>query len=92
MKYQVHTSKQFRKDVRKLKRSSKCSLNKLRETILLLQEGKKLPRGNKNHKLNGGYKGYEECHIEPDWLLIYKKEKDKLILVLTRTGSHADLF
>ena len=51
-----------------------------------------LPEKYKDHKLSGNYAGYRECHIEPDWLLIYKIYDDKLILVLTCTGSHSDLF
>ena len=67
-------------------------MQKLRETILMLKNGEKLPNHYKNHKLNGKYIEHEECHIQPDWLLIYQKNESKLMLILTRTGSHADLF
>ena len=59
---------------------------------LLSASDKPLPAKYKDHKLSGDLAGYRECHIENDWLLIYKKEKDKLILLLTQTGSHSDLF
>ncbi|MBR5909213.1 MAG: type II toxin-antitoxin system YafQ family toxin [Schwartzia sp.] len=51
-----------------------------------------LPEKYHDHKLAGNYKGYRECHIAPDWLLIYKTDRAKLILVLTRTGNHSELF
>ena len=63
---------------------------KLRELILLLVAGDPLPRQYKDHPLTGDWKGFRECHIEPDWLLIYKIDSDDLYLV--RTGTHADLF
>ena len=47
---------------------------------------------NVDHSLSGGYKGHRECHVNPDWLLIYKKVKDELTLYLVRTGTHSDLF
>lgn len=66
---------------------------KLFETVLeLLREEKELPAKYNDHALKGGYSGYRECHITPDWLLIYKKESDMITLSLTRTGSHSDLF
>lgn len=58
----------------------------------MLQQGKQLPETFRNHSLQGEYKGFDECHIESDWLLIYKREKKDLILFLTRTGTHADVF
>lgn len=51
-----------------------------------------LPDKYRDHKLSGDYKGYRECHIAPDWLLVYKTDRSNLILVLARTGSHSDLF
>lgn len=58
----------------------------------MLSEGKVLPHKYQDHPLNGNYAGYRECHISPDWLLIYAKYDEELILVLLRTGSHSDLF
>jgi addiction module toxin, RelE/StbE family len=63
---------------------------KLREVLLLLIEGHPLPPGCKDHPLGGDWKHYRDCHIEPDWLLIYKIDEDDLHLV--RTGTHSDLF
>ena len=91
-KYYVHTSKKFRKDVRKLKGTKRYNMQKLQYIIEKICDGESLEQQHRNHKLKGDYFGYEECHIEPNWLLIYKIEKNKLILVLTRTGSHSDLF
>ena len=65
-------------------------LNKLRLIILLLQRGDSLPKYCRPHKLSGAYLGFWECHIEPDWLLIYSITETKLVLI--RTGTHADLF
>lgn len=65
----------------------------LLETILeKLQSGEALPKKNCDHALIGDYAGFRECHISPDWLLIYYVENDFLILTCTRTGSHSDLF
>ena len=50
-----------------------------------------LPEQNRDHALTGNYKGCRECHIEPDWLLVYEIQKDALLLILTRTGTHSDL-
>ena len=60
--------------------------------IQLLAEQKPLPKKYKDHDLSGDYAGYRECHITPDWLLIYEVREDELILCLTRTGTHSDLF
>ena len=64
----------------------------LTEIIRKLSEGKALPEKNKDHSLSGDYIGCRECHITPDWLLIYEIYDRELILYLTRTGSHSDLF
>jgi len=65
-------------------------LSKLRELILLLAEGQPLPPRYKDHPLSGDWSHYRDCHIESDWLLIYKIAGDDLYLV--RTGTHSDLF
>ncbi len=80
---------QFKKDYKVAVKRNK-DLSKLLSIITDLQQGKPLPAKNKNHKLKGNYSGSWECHIEPDWLLIYELTKVELILV--RTGTHADLF
>ena len=80
---------QFRRDV-KLTQKRGNNMAKLREVVLLLIEGSPLPQRYKDHSLRGDWKHFRECHIEPDWLLIYKIDGDDLYLV--RTGTHADLF
>ncbi len=80
---------QFRRDV-KLARKRGKDLTKLRELILLLGAGAELPRKYKDHPLSGDWQHYRDCHIEPDWLLIYKIVGEDIYLV--RTGSHSDLF
>lgn len=80
---------QFKKDVKLLQKRGK-DMEKLRKIILFLVEGEKLPRKNKDHQLKGTLKDCRKCHIEPDWLLIYRIEGSELSLV--RTGSHSDLF
>ena len=79
----------FKKDYKKLKSSGK-DLNKLRLVIELLVQGNDLPSKNRDHFLIGKYKDFRECHIEPDWLMIYKLTPTELILV--RTGSHSEVF
>jgi mRNA interferase YafQ len=80
---------QFRRDV-KLAQKRRKDMAKLREIILLLVEGNPLPTRYKDHPLGGDWKHYRDCHIEPDWLLIYKVDGGDLYLV--RTGTHSDLF
>ena len=62
------------------------------EAIKKLAAGKKLEEKHKDHPLKGNLEGYRECHITPDWLLIYKIDRGELILFLTRTGTHSDLY
>jgi mRNA interferase YafQ len=80
---------QFRRDV-KLAQKRGNDMSKLRETILLLAAGSTLPPHHKDHSLGGNWAHHRDCHIEPDWLLIYKVDEDDLYLV--RTGTHSDLF
>lgn len=80
---------QFRRDVKLAQKRGK-DMVKLREVILLLIEGNALPARLKDHPLSGEWKLYRDCHIEPDWLLLYKVNSDDLHLV--RTGTHSDLF
>ena len=90
-KYIVKTTTQFKKDFKlAMKRGLKIEL--LEEVISTLAIGESLPDKNKDHALSGNWIGHRECHILPDWLLIYRIEDDILILTLTRTGSHSDLF
>jgi len=80
---------QFRRDVKLAQKRGK-DMAKLREVIRLLIEGSPLSPRHKDHALGGEWKHYRDCHIEPDWLLIYKIDGDGLHLV--RTGTHSDLF
>lgn len=89
--YKIKYTKRFLKDLkREHKRGRNFTL--LKYVIRILAKGEILPEKNKDHPLKGEWKGYRECHISPDWLLIYKIQNDILILTLTRTGTHSDLF
>lgn len=68
-----------------------CDLGKLETVIDLLQAEQPLPQQYKDHALSGNWNHYRECHIEPDWLLVYKINKGELVLVLARTGTHSDV-
>ena len=90
-KYIVKTTTQFKKDYKlAVKRGMKIEL--LKDIVATLAMGEKLPEKNKDHALPGNWVGHRECHILPDWLLIYRIEDDVLVLTLARTGSHSDLF
>ena len=81
----------FKKDYKMaMKRGRKLEL--LDKVITTLALGENLPNENRDHDLHGNWKGYRESHIQSDWLLVYKIEKDILVLTLTRTGTHSDLF
>ena len=90
-KYTVKYTSTFKKDY---KRAIKRGLNieMLEHIVELLSMGKPLPDKNRDHELSGDWVGHRECHIQPDWLLIYRLDDNVLILTLTRTGSHSDLF
>ncbi|MCR9191624.1 MAG: type II toxin-antitoxin system YafQ family toxin [Gammaproteobacteria bacterium] len=85
----IVTTKQFEKDVKTAKRRGKNTI-KLRHVMEVLLNQEKLPLRHRNHLLNGNYADRRECHIEPDWLLIYKLESD--CIIFERTGTHSDLF
>ena len=88
---EIVPSNQFKKDLRLAKKRG-LDLQKLRNIVTQLAEQKGLDPKNRDHNLTGDYKGFRECHIEPDWLLIYRIDGDNLYLFLVRTGSHSDLF
>jgi mRNA interferase YafQ len=67
-------------------------MNKLLDVIDILREGNELPPQYKDHPLYGDYEGHRDCHIAPDWILIYYKNEKSLVLSLTRTGTHSDVF
>lgn len=81
----------FKRDYKKIQKRG-YDLTLLKEVLQLLADEKPLPEKYREHQLKGNYKGYMECHILPDWLLIYKIEKDIMIISLARTGTHSDLF
>ena len=90
-KYIVKPTPQFKKDFKlAMKRSMKIEL--LEEVIAMLAMGETLPDKHKDHALTGNWVGHRECHILPDWLLIYRIEDEVLVLTLARTGTHSDLF
>ena len=85
------TTTQFRKDVKRIRKRG-YDLSKLDDVMQTLLSEAPLPETKRDHALIGDYKGFRECHIEPDWLLVYAVDKGKLILTASRTGAHADLF
>lgn len=90
-KYNLVQTTKFKKDL-KLAKKRGYSLSLLEEVVDLLASGQSLPEKHKDHVLVGNYVGCRECHITPDWLLIYEISNDEVILYLTRTGTHSDLF
>lgn len=84
-------STKFRRDYRRIKKRG-YDTRKIAEVIKMLLAKKTLPARMKDHALTGDYQGYRECHILPDWLLIYTVDNDELVLIAFRTGTHADLF
>lgn len=86
---QVKSTKSFEKDLKRSKKRGK-DLSKLKHVMHLLAEEKSLPPNYKDHSLRGNYINRRECHVEPDWLLIYKKESN--FIIFERTGTHSDLF
>lgn len=91
MKYALSMTNRFQKE-RKLAEKRGLPMDLLEEVVLKLADGIPLPKKNKDHALTGCYAGYRECHIQADWLLMYKIEDSVLVLTLSRTGSHSDLF
>lgn len=88
---QIQTTSKFRKDYKRIKKRG-LDIYLLKEVLDKLCARKTLDLKYKDHALSGPYQGFRECHIQPDWLLIYAVNEDELILVASRTGSHADLF
>ena len=91
MKYNVRPTTKFQRDLKRVQRRG-YDLSLLTAVIKKLADGEPLPEKNKDHNLSGDYSGCRECHITPDWLLIYELSDGELILYLTRTGTHSDLF
>lgn len=89
--YQILTTNHFEKDVVRCKKRG-LNLNDLKEAMRILAENGKLPPLYKPHKLSGKYTGCWECHIKPDWLLIWQQNDTVLTLLFLNTGTHSDLF
>ena len=90
-KYIVKSGNQFKRDL-KLAKKRGLNLVELLNIVDQLADDIPLPPKNHNHLLTGDYKGFWKCHINPDWLLIYSKDKEIRIITLKRTGTHSDLF
>lgn len=88
---EIVPSNRFKKDL-KLAKKRGLKLTLLEEIVDALAAQEPLPASNYDHALTGNYAGYRECHIAPDWLLIYKVDDEALFLFLFRTGTHSDLF
>ena len=89
---EINYGSRFKKDYKRVIKRPGHKPELLTEVLRMLAAEEPLPARYRDHALIGNYIGYRECHILPDWLLIYKIEDDTLTLVLTRTGSHSDLF
>ena len=88
---EVILSNQFKRDLR-LAAKRGYDLDLLDEIVNKLASKEELPEKNRDHNLTGKYAGFRECHIQPDWLLVYRTDETAWILFRSRTGTHADLF
>ncbi len=86
----IRRSSQFKKDLKKILKQHK-NIDVLENIVTMLQEQKALPEKYRDHALTGEWQGYRECHLSPDWLLIYRVENELQLLKLVRTGSHSEL-
>ena len=91
MKYKLKLTSLFKKDVKRMKKRGR-DMEKLNEVVTLLQNGTPLPWEFRDHALSGDYIGFRECHIQSDWLLLYYIDKEQIVLVCSRTGTHSDIF
>ena len=91
MKYDIQFTNQFKQDLKLAKKQNR-NLDKLFSVISTLAEGKTLDAKYRDHDLSGNFKGTRECHVEPDWLLVYQIQNEILILMLYRIGTHSELF
>lgn len=92
MKYKVIYSRRFQKQLKKIVRSGRRDFQKLEVVVNLLRDGNLLPSQYRDHALVGKLQSFRECHVAPDWLLIYQRHEDILVLELVMTGSHSELF
>ena len=91
MKYEVKPTTRFQKDLKRAQRRG-YNIDLLAKVIKILAAGEQLQEKYRDHDLTGNYVGCRECHVAPDWLLVYEIDGKNLILYLTRTGTHSDLF
>jgi len=85
----IFETSQFRKDLKKIKKRGR-DIQKLKEVVRQIANGEMLDERHRDHALTGSRRGSRDCHVEPDWLLIYRKDEDSLYL--ERSGTHSDLF
>ena len=88
---EIVLSSRFKKDLKLISKRG-YNLDLLNDVVEQLARQESLPDKNRDHNLTGDYIGYRECHIQPDWLLIYRIDGNELLLFLSRTGTHSDLF
>ncbi len=88
--YIIQTTSRFEKDYKRIAKSGQKDMRKIKNVMYKLASGERLESKFRDHNLSGNYKNRRECHVEPDWLLIYKIDNDKIIF--ERTGSHGELF
>ena len=91
MKYEVKFTSQFKRDLKLAKKQGR-DIDKLFDVINTIAEGRKLDDKYRDHNLSGDYVGCRECHVEPDWLLVYEVMEKVLVLMLYRVGTHSELF
>lgn len=91
MKYNVRMSTRFKRDMKLIQKRG-YDQRLILSVIEMLANGIQLDEKYKDHLLTGGFNGFRECHITPDWLLIYQYRENELLLLLSRTGTHSDLF
>jgi mRNA interferase YafQ len=91
MKYTPKPTASFKRDLKRAL-SSGLKIDKLQKVIEMLADGETLPPKYRDHKLAGGFLGMRECHVTPDWLLVYRFKKNELLLLLSNIDSHSNLF
>lgn len=91
MRYEIKFTRQFKRDLNIAQKQGK-DLSKLYDVVEQLAEGKALGKKYRDHALKGEFEGTRECHVEPDWLLIYEVQDHVLVLMLYRLGNHSELF
>ncbi|MBQ6737019.1 MAG: type II toxin-antitoxin system YafQ family toxin [Synergistaceae bacterium] len=90
-KLKIEPSKRFKRDV-ELARKRGYNIELLNDVVNMIAEGQKLPPRYRDHELKGDFSGLRECHVQSDWLLVYRIDNDEVKLLLLRTGTHSDLF